>query len=366
MKKTLLATAIAGAIAATGMMATTAQAATVYDQDGTKLDLYGRLAIAVEGGGNEDVDGLPKTNGTEFVNMGSRFGLRGSQQVNSDLSAYGRIEFRFNGDERNSDNLTVRNSYLGVKSNQYGSLQAGNFDNFYLNTVSAPFDVYINKGFELSGYHNGQGDSLGYISPNLEGFQVYLMGRHYTGNGTIAGSAGSNSSEIETAGGAVYEVDALRLGLGYSEVSDDKVVGGSGETIFGASAVYAFTPAFAARLAYETQDDNEDKVGLGATYSMDAWKVYADYYYVSANGDNKDILNAVGADTTRHAWAAGTTYNVSSNFQLFAEVYESDQTRLLAAEDSDGDIFDDSRDLVDNVLDIKDNVYWMTGARYFF
>ncbi|MFN2332614.1 MAG: hypothetical protein ABR580_12310, partial [Halomonas sp.] len=70
--------------------------------------------------------------------------------------------------------------------------------------------------------------------------------------------------------------------------------------------------------------------------------------------------------TTRHSWAAGTTYNLSSNFQLFAEVYESDQSRLLADEDSDGDFFDDSRDVVDNITDIKDNVYWMTGARYFF
>ncbi|MFO8044957.1 MAG: hypothetical protein R6U30_03705 [Halomonas sp.] len=53
MKKTLLATAIAGAIAATGMMATTAQAATVYDQDGTKVDIYGRISMGVRGGGPE-------------------------------------------------------------------------------------------------------------------------------------------------------------------------------------------------------------------------------------------------------------------------------------------------------------------------
>ncbi|MGO1534955.1 MAG: porin, partial [Halomonas sp.] len=41
MKKTLLATAIIGALGASAA----AQAATVYDQDGTKLDVYGRIAM---------------------------------------------------------------------------------------------------------------------------------------------------------------------------------------------------------------------------------------------------------------------------------------------------------------------------------
>jgi predicted porin len=366
MKKTLLATAIAGALG----VSAAAQAATVYDQDGTKLDLYGRLAVAVQGGGGDDVDGAPKSTGSEFVNMGSRFGLRGSQQITSDLSAYGRAEFRFNGDEQNTDEMQIRNSYLGIKSNQWGSLQAGNFDNFYLDAVGAPFDVPVNQGYEFAGGGTGakgRGDSLGYISPNLEGFQVYLMGKHYSGNGQTAGSPGSNSSSVETAGGAVYEVDALRLGLGYSEVIDDKVAGGGGgygdgEVIYGATASYAFTPAFSARLGYETQDDNEDKVGVGGTFQMDAWKVYADYYYITAEGVREQDLEAVNADTTRHSWNVGTQYNVSSNFQLFAEVYESDQARIVADEAEDTTI----GDLGDSARSIRDNVYWMTGARYFF
>ena len=89
MKKTLLATAIAGAIAATGMMATTAQAATVYDQDGTRLDLYGRIALGVQGGGPEVNEEGEKINGSEFRDVYSRFGLRGTQRVSDDLTAFG-------------------------------------------------------------------------------------------------------------------------------------------------------------------------------------------------------------------------------------------------------------------------------------
>ena len=52
MKKTLLATAIAGAAAFT---AAGAQAATVYNQDGTKLDIYGNVQIVYAGGRTKTV-----------------------------------------------------------------------------------------------------------------------------------------------------------------------------------------------------------------------------------------------------------------------------------------------------------------------
>ncbi|MEC8936835.1 MAG: porin, partial [Pseudomonadota bacterium] len=89
MKKTLLATAIAGALGASAA----AQAATVYDQDGTRLDVYGRIAMGIEGGGPEyDSNDNYQDNGAEFVDVYSRLGLRMSQEVTSDLTAFGRLE----------------------------------------------------------------------------------------------------------------------------------------------------------------------------------------------------------------------------------------------------------------------------------
>src|SRR5690554_2223058 len=117
MKKTLLATAIASALG----VSAAAQAATVYDQDGTRLDLYGRIALGIQGGGEKvDEDGM-KTNGTEFVDVLSRFGLRGSQQLSSDLTAFGNFELRPQLDEVNRDGQQVRNSYLGLRSNTFRS-----------------------------------------------------------------------------------------------------------------------------------------------------------------------------------------------------------------------------------------------------
>lgn len=361
MKKTLLATAIAGAVVASG-----AQAATLYDQDGTKLDLYGRISLGISGGGDKTEtrsDGAGgtettyKTNGSEFRDVYSRFGLRGSQRVTSDLTAFGNFELRPNLDEVNRDGQQVRNSYLGLRSNSFGTIQAGNFDSFYLDTVSAPFDVYIDQGLEFTdGDHRARGDSLGYISPELSGFQVYLMGKHYSGNGQEAGSSGSNSSKINTAGGVVYENSGLRLGLGYAEDKDDDVVvakdgDGWDENIYGATASYEFFDDFSARLGYEYQEDNRDVIGVGMSYGIAQWAFNLDYYHISLDGERKDNARQTGDSTSRDAWAAGAYYNISSNFDVYAEVYEADQSSIGSRSDARA---------------TRDSVYWLTGVRYFF
>lgn len=350
MKKTLLATAIAGALG----VSAAAQAATIYDQDGTRLDLYGRIALGFSGGGDKvDEDGV-KTGGSEFRDVYSRFGLRGSQQITSDLTAFGNFELRPRLDEVNRDGQQVRNSYLGLRSNQYGTVQAGNFDSFYLDAVSAPFDVYIDRGLEFTdGSHQARGDSIGYISPNLEGFQVYLMGKHYTGNGREAGSEGSNSSKWNVAGGATYEVDALRLGLGFAE--DIERSGGYGENVYGGTVAYEFVPGFSGRLGYEYQKNNQDVIGVGMSYAYDAWSFNLDYYHISLDGDRKDAANAQDHSTSRDAWAAGAYYQVSRNFDVFAEVHEADQASIGLGSGFGSD-----------VRDVRDNVYWLTGARYHF
>lgn len=363
MKKTLLATAIAGALGASAA----AQAATVYDQDGTRLDLYGRIALGISGGGEQadTGDDNAKQGGTEFRDVYSRFGLRGTQQINSDLTAFGNFELRPQLDEVNRGGQQVRNSYLGLRSNSFGTIQAGNFDSFYLETVSAPFDVYIDRGLEFTGgSHRARGDSIGYITPNLAGFQVYLMGKHYSGNGLEYAEGESRSSEINAAGGAVYETGPLRLALGFAQDKNDPAVAqkdgaGTGENIYGGSASYEFMPGFSGRLGYESHEDQERRIGVGMSYAVADWAFNLDYYNIRADGENKEALQSEDADTTRHSWAAGAYYKVSSNFDVFAEVHEADQ----------GTIFDrdtTGSELGGNLRDTRDSVYWLTGVRYHF
>ncbi|SFU65151.1 porin [Halomonas korlensis] len=362
MKKTLLATAIAGTMAATG-----AQAATVYDQDGTTLDVYGRIAMGIAGGGSEFNDaGQEIDNGPEFVDVYSRLGLNMSQEITSDLSAFGRLEWRFRGDEAGNNGANdfdafseTRQSYLGLQSNNWGTVQAGNFDSFYLQSVTAPFDVYIDRGLEF-GTHRTQsrGDSIGYFTPDMQGFQVFLQAKHYSNRGDIEG-VDQRDDEVVAQGGAKYEVGGLRLAAGFV---DDKAIldedgdritnpnaNGNDEMRYGTTAAYAFTDDFSARLGYEARDDNGEygggfeKVGLGMSYAINQWAFNADIYHI----DEDD------AEDERLSWAAGGYYNVSSNFNLFAEVQQADQPDAQIG--SGGVEVDDG-----------DDVYYVTGARYFF
>ncbi|MFY0991037.1 porin [Halomonas sp. C05BenzN] len=375
MKKTLLATAIAGALG----VSAAAQAATVYDQDGTKVDLYARIAMGISGGGPETNDDGEKIDGTEFRDVYSRLRLTGSHEITSDLSAFAGVEWRFKGDERDQSTgfAEVRHSYLGLRSNQFGTFQAGNFDSYYNSFVAAPFDVYIDRGFELSkggagGDLQARGDSLGYYTPDLSGFQAFIMAKHYTGNGQEAGSEGSNSSKLNAQGGVKYEWEGLRLAAGFVQDRDDdqlterrydgRDLRGADENIYGATAAYDFGNGFSARLGYETQDTNDgalegattaaeaqrysgyDVWGLGASYAIGQWAFNADVYRVDPDNEEK-----------RTAWAAGAYYKVSSNFDVFAELNRKDQ----------GDITISTADGVD-VEENDDSLFWLVGARYHF
>ncbi|WP_252107358.1 MULTISPECIES: porin [unclassified Halomonas] len=362
MKKTLLATAVIGALSASAA----AQAATVYDEDGTKVDLYGRIALGVAGGGPE-YNGAEQeiNNDAEFVDVYSRLGFRLSQEITRDLTAFGRLEWRFRADEsgtRNGNDFDAfsetRQAYLGMTSNQYGTVQAGNFDSFYNQFVSLPFDVYIDRGFEFGGHPTqSRGDSIGYYTPDLEGFTVFLQAKNYSERGQLEATTSEDGNVTATQGGVRYAEGPVTVGLGWV---DDvaRGDGGNGEMRYGLIGSYDFTDNVSARLGYEGRDNNGDivgpggetrgggfdKVGLGGTFTTGPWAFNVDYYNIERDD----------ADTSR-SWATGAYYNLSSNFDVFLEVADADAPRINRN--------DDFGDTIDS---LTDDVYWLTGARYFF
>ncbi|RUR32229.1 porin [Vreelandella nanhaiensis] len=343
MKKMLLATAVTSVL-----WASATQATTVYDQEGTKLDIYGRISMGIAGGGADfDSNGEKVDDGVEFVDVYSRLGFRMSQEVNSDLTAFGRLEWRFTGDEQNTSQgfNEIRQSYIGLASKQYGTFQAGNFDSFYAQFVSLPFDVYLDRGlmFKSSGIQS-RGDSIGYYTPELNGFTSFVQLKHYSERGLTVEEQHREGSVVAAQGGVRYQQGPIRVGLG--AVEDVVRGGGNGEMLYGLIGNYLVTDNFSARLGYETQGESDvygggfDTVGLGGTYTTGPWAFTADYYNVER--DSQDNSNA---------WAAGTYYKVSSAFDVFVEV-------------TDGDAPSVNRGT--RLGELTDNVYWLTGARYHF
>lgn len=129
------------------------------------------------------------------------------------------MEFRFDADERNNDGIKdIRNSYLGLKSQQLGTLTIGNFDSVYFEAVSSLFDVYENDGFISldSGSTSSRGDTVAYASPAFNGLQGHVQVKHISGNDAPVG-ARDNSSTTSTAAAVTYSWEDLYLAAGYNQ-----------------------------------------------------------------------------------------------------------------------------------------------------
>ncbi|TVU87612.1 porin [Vreelandella titanicae] len=341
MQKKQLAVAVASLLSIASV-----QAATLYDQEGSKLDVYGRISMGIAGGGPEfDRAGNKVNDGAEFVDVYSRLGFRMSQAITSDLNAFGRLEWRFTGDERNTDQgfNEIRQSYIGLASKQYGTLQAGNFDSLYYQFVSAPFDVYLDRGllFNSTGLQS-RGDSIGYYTPELNGFTSFLQVKHYSERGLTAAEQSSEGEVVAAQGGIRYQQGPFKIGFGAVENVVRGGGSGNGEMLYGLIGAYSLTDQLSMRLGAETQDNSDtygggfETVGLGGTYSTGPWSFTADYYNVDPDDSEES-----------NAWAAGAYYKVSSAFDVFVELADGDLPSV-PQESS------------------QDRMYWLSGARYHF
>lgn len=120
MKKTVIALAIA-ALAAAG----TSSAATVYNQDGTKVELGGSMRIFLGKLGENQRGNL--------VNDGSRINIKASQALENGLSAFAGYELRFERDalknkqkaENDFGDPTTRKLFVGLGFENVGKLSFG-------------------------------------------------------------------------------------------------------------------------------------------------------------------------------------------------------------------------------------------------
>ncbi|EAV1018795.1 porin OmpC [Salmonella enterica] len=108
------------AVAVTVMMAGMADAAEVYNKDGNKLDLYGK------------VDGLhyfSKDKGDDGDQSYVRFGFKGETQINDQLTGYGQWEYNIQANHDEDDNGTKGNAtrlaFAGLKFADFGSINYG-------------------------------------------------------------------------------------------------------------------------------------------------------------------------------------------------------------------------------------------------
>ncbi|GAA0561807.1 porin [Halomonas salifodinae] len=323
MKKTLLATAIAGAM---GLSAASAQAATVYNQDGTKLDIYGNIQLAYyntqdENGNSED----------GIADNGTTFGFAAEHVINPGLVGYLKLEF----DDIKADEMATDiddddagdTAYVGLRGD-FGDVRVGSYDQLIDDWIQDP--ITNNEGFDVSdstGVHgdgaNQQTDKVTYTSPVFGGFQ-FAVGSQYKGDFDSADSGvdegGSNASFF---GGAKYTVGAFSIAAVYDNLDNTLYtdINGNVDSVgdqYGVTAQYTIDSlrlsAKAERFDADAADSDVDFLALGARYGYGMGDVYGAYQNVDP--DNEDDRNEV---------IIGATYNISDAMYTWVEAAWYDQ-----------------------------------------
>ena len=316
MKKTL------AALIVSAFAASAANAAVVYDNEGTKVELNGSLRLIMEKADKKEYDragkSTKKTN-SALRNAGSRFGITVKHNLDNDFYALGRLEFRFDDtDSRDKfGRLYAKRAYVGLGSKATGDItfgrqltiaddlsQAVDYEyglipkEEYIPTAGTGVIRYDYKGIEglqlSANYNFGQknnekGKALDPAIKNAFGF-----GALYTAGDLDARFAYGHTS-FETNATYKHRVDGFLASLGY-KFGDFTLTGDFG---------YAHA---------KKNDDKTNKfyVSPGFAYQVTPMsQVYGNYLYERVKGESDK-------DKT-HAFLLGADYKLHKQVVLFVE-----------------------------------------------
>ncbi|AKK79751.1 MULTISPECIES: porin OmpC [Klebsiella] len=285
-----------------------AHSAEIYNKNGNKLDLYGKVD-----GLHYFTDDASEDGDQTYV----RFGLKGETQINDQLTGYGQWEYNIqaNTTEGEGANSWTRLGFAGLKFADYGSLDYGrNYGVIYdveaWTDVLPEFggDTYTQTDVFMLGRTNGvatyrNSDFFGLV----DGLNFALQ---YQGNNENAGS-----------------------GEGTNNGGDRELARENGDG-FGISTSYDFGMGISFGAAYASSDRTNNQVAASADSAYaggdkaDAWTVGAKYdannIYLAAMYAETRNMTSFGKSTS---YLGGGIANKTQNFEVVAQ-YQFDDYGL--------------------------------------
>ncbi|ENR0238550.1 porin OmpC [Klebsiella aerogenes] len=285
-----------------------AHSAEIYNKNGNKLDLYGKVD-----GLHYFTDDASEDGDQTYV----RFGLKGETQINDQLTGYGQWEYNIqaNTTEGEGANSWTRLGFAGLKFADYGSLDYGrNYGVIYdveaWTDVLPEFggDTYTQTDVFMLGRTNGvatyrNSDFFGLV----DGLNFALQ---YQGNNENAGS-----------------------GEGTNNGGDRELARENGDG-FGISTSYDFGMGISFGAAYASSDRTNNQVAASASSAYaggdkaDAWTVGAKYdannIYLAAMYAETRNMTSFGKSTS---YLGGGIANKTQNFEVVAQ-YQFDDYGL--------------------------------------
>ncbi|MDY6470018.1 MAG: porin, partial [Succinivibrio dextrinosolvens] len=201
-----------------------AQSATVYEKDGTNLDLFGRInAMYLSDGAARHVKGIQnKQNDDNTLQSTVYFGIAGRSQLSDNVYAIGYSEWIMPSGANGTDKFITRAQYVGFDAQQYGTLTFGRGDNAFY-TVAGVTDVYQELDSRVNDHY-----AFGDYQPGLIMYSLSAMGWDFRMSYQTAYDD-VNGSNINIHNGAAFAF-ATRLangigiayGLSYYYLQPDK------------------------------------------------------------------------------------------------------------------------------------------------
>ena len=316
MKKTL------AALIVSAFAASAANAAVVYDNEGTKVELNGSLRLIMEKADKKEYTAAgqsTKKANSALRNAGSRFGITVKHNLDNDFYALGRVEFRFD-DTTSRDKfggVYAKRAYVGLGSKAIGELkfgrqltiaddltQANDYDygfipkEEYIPTAGTGVVRYDYKGIEglqlSANYNFGQtnNEKGKPLNPGIK--NAYAVGALYTA-GDLDARLAYGHTNLETNATYKHRVDGFLASLGY-KFGDFKLTGDFGY----------------AHVKKDSDKTNKFYVSPGFAYQVTpASQVYGNYLYERVKGE-------ADKDKT-HGFLLGADYKLHKQVVLFVE-----------------------------------------------
>lgn len=224
MKKTLAAL-IVGAFAASA-----ANAVVVYNNEGTKVELGGRLSVIAEQSTSTE-DGQKNQHGG-LRNQGSRFHIKATHNLGDGFYAQGYLETRFVSDYTREkadhfSDIATKYAYVTLGNNTFGEVKLGR-----AKTIADEITTAEDKEYGLLNskkYIPTNGNTIGYTFNGIDGLVLganYLLAQerdrqtlNVPGNKLKAGevTVGEVNNGIQV--GAKYDANNIIVGIAYGRTN---------------------------------------------------------------------------------------------------------------------------------------------------
>ncbi|MBW9350916.1 porin OmpC [Citrobacter sp. EC_71] len=316
-----------------------AHAAEVYNKDGNKLDLYGKVD-----GLHYFSDDANKDGDQTYMRMG----FKGETQVNDMITGYGQWEYQVqaNGTESgDKGDSWTRLAFAGIKVGDYGSFDYGrNYGVLY--DVEGWTDMLPEFGGDSYTYADN------FMTGRANGVATYR-------NTDFFGLVDGLNFALQYQGANEQTSDEQE---GTNNGGDRKIQNSNGDG-FGISSTYDLGMGVSFGAAYSTSDRTNDQVNAGKAGGDVAGGDTADAWTTGLKYDANNIYLATMYSETRNMTPYGKNgvANKTQNFEVTAQ-YQFDfglrpAVSFLMSKGKDLNSTDGDKDLVK---------YADVGATYFF